>query len=78
MNITSEYHELVERIQRLSDEQHQLYQLASQHEFTNAQRERLAEIKVELRTLWQERERERLRFRDTLDGLMAQRYHPAA
>ena len=72
------YESVVERIQKLSEEQRNLYLLASKRELTDAQRKRLSEIKSELQELWLNRKRERTRFHDPLDDFVEQWYRKAA
>lgn len=76
--MAAKYENVVERIQKLSEEQHSLYLLASRRELNEAQRRRLAEIKAELQELWLNRKRERTRYHDPLDNYVEQWYRRAA
>ncbi len=69
---------VIERIQRLSDEQHNLYLMAAKRELSESQRRRLAEIKSELQILWLDRKRERTRFHDPIDDFVEQWYKKVA
>ncbi len=66
------YEGIVEHIQRLSAEQHQLYVVASQHALTPGQRKRLSEIRESLKNLWLDRKRLRHRFRDPINTFIRQ------
>ncbi len=72
------YQSVVDRIQRLSEEQRQLYLLAAKRELSDSQRKRLTEIKSELQELWLSRKRERTRYHDPLDDYVEQWYKKAA
>ncbi|MBI1802128.1 MAG: DUF2630 family protein [Chloroflexi bacterium] len=76
--MVNRYQGVVERIQRLSDEQHRLYLTAAKQELSASQRKRLAEIKQELQTLWLNRKRERTHMHDPLDEFVDQWYKKAA
>lgn len=72
------YEKVVERIQHLSEEQHQLYLHAAQRSLTDKERRRLSDIKAELQRLWLERKLERTRYQDPLNELIEQSYRKAA
>ena len=76
--MANKYEGVVERIQKLSEEQRHLYLLASQRQLSDGQRRRLGEIKVELQSMWLNRKRERTRFHDPLDDFVEQWYKKAA
>ncbi len=73
-----QYNRVVNQIQKLAEEQHRLYLLASRRELTDAQRKRLGEVKAELQELWLSRKQERTRFRDPVDDYVEQWYRKAA
>ncbi|MEP7199513.1 MAG: hypothetical protein ABI874_06840 [Chloroflexota bacterium] len=68
----NQYKGVVDEIQKLSEEQHRLYLLASKRELSDAQRRRLVVIKKELQELWLNRKQERPQFRDPLNALVEQ------
>jgi hypothetical protein len=74
----SAYQQIVERIYKLSAEQHKLYLGAAKKELSAAQRKRLAQIKVELQNLWLARRGLRPHCTDNLEVLMQARWHPAS
>ncbi len=70
--MTNRYTGVVDQIQKLSEEQHRLYLLASKRALSDAQRRRLVTIKKELQELWLDRKQERPQFRDPLNALVEQ------
>ena len=76
MNV--QYNRVMTQIQKLADDQHRLYLLASKRELTDAQKKRLVEIKTELQELWLSRKQERTRFRDPVDDYVEQWYRKEA
>ena len=71
----SAYENVVQRIYKLSAEQHTIYLAAGQKELTAAQRKRLAQIKEDLNKLWLARKGLRPRVTDNLEILMQSRWN---
>jgi hypothetical protein len=71
----SAYETVVQRIYKLSAEQHQIYLAASKKELTAAQRKHLAQIKEDLNKLWLTRKGLRPRVMDNLEILMQSRWN---
>jgi hypothetical protein len=68
------YENVVQRIYKLSAEQHKIYLSAAKKELTAAQRKRLAQIKEDLNKLWLTRKGLRPRVTDNLEILMQSRW----
>jgi len=68
------YENVVQRIYKLSAEQHKIYLSAAKKELTPAQRKRLAQIKEDLNKLWLTRKALRPRVTDNLEILMQSRW----
>jgi len=74
----SAYENVVERIYKLSAEQHKIYLAAGKKELTASQRKRLAQIKEDLNKLWLTRKGLRPRVTDNLEILMQSRWNQAS
>jgi len=70
----SAYENVVQRIYKLSAEQHKIYLAAAKKELTAGQRKRLAQIKEDLNKLWLTRKGLRPRLTDNLEILMQSRW----
>ena len=68
------YENVVQRIYKLSAEQHKIYLNAAKKELTPAQRKRLVQIKEDLNKLWLTRKGLRPRVTDNLEILMQSRW----
>lgn len=66
--MTRSYETVVQCIQQLADEQQSIYRDPVQYGLSPVQRHRLSEIKGELQSLWLERKRARVTFRDVLEN----------
>jgi hypothetical protein len=76
--MNGKYKNVVGQIQKLSDDQHRLYALASKRELTDAEKRKLAGIKAELQELWLSRKQERTHMKDPVDDFVEQWYRKAA
>lgn len=68
------YENVVQRIAKLSVEQHKIYLNAAKKELTPVQRKRLVQIKEDLNKLWLTRKSLRPRVTDNLEILMQSRW----
>ena len=76
MNV--KYKNVVGQIQKLAEDQHRLYLVASKRELTDAEKRRLADIKANLQVLWLSRKQERTHMKDPVDDFVEQWYRKAA
>jgi Protein of unknown function (DUF2630) len=74
----SAYENVVQRIYKLSAEQHKIYLAAAKKELTAGQRKRLAQIKEDLNKLWLTRKGLRPRLTDNLEILMQSRWNQSS
>ena len=74
----NKYKNVVGQIQKLAEDQHKLYLVASKRELTDAERRKLADIKTNLQELWLSRKQERTHMKDPVDDFVDQWYRKAA
>jgi len=74
----SAYENVVQRIYKLSAEQHKIFLAAAKKELTAGQRKRLAQIKEDLNKLWLTRKGLRPRLTDNLEILMQSRWNQSS
>ena len=74
----NKYKSVVGQIQKLADDQHRLYLIASKRELTDSEKRKLADIKANLQELWLSRKQERTHMKDPVNDFVEQWYRKAA